>query len=106
MKPLKDSSEDFSTGVVERAILHYLHENGEKEARHIRYEVVRVDRFVSPYADSTGTLFTAVVREMFPFPQGYKEELTRWGVLLATFQEDGSFKISAPIMSAHLASLT
>jgi hypothetical protein len=106
MKPLKDLPEDFSTGVVERAVLSYLHENGEKEACHIHYEVIRVDRFASPSAGSTGTLFTAVVKELLPLPQEHKEELTRWGVLLATFQEDGSFKISAPIMSAHLSSLT
>jgi hypothetical protein len=107
MKPLKDLSEDFSIGMVERAILSYLHENGEKEVSHIRYEIIRVDRFESPYANSTGTIFTAVVREqLFPLPQEHKEELTRWGVLLATFQEDGSFKISAPIMSAYLSSLT
>jgi hypothetical protein len=106
MKPLKDLPEDFSTGVVERAVLSYLHENGEQEARPIRYEVIRIDRFAPPSAGSTGSLFTAVVKERLPLSQEHNEELTRWGVLLVALQEDGSFKVSAPLMSAHLSSLT
>ena len=103
MKPLNDLPEDFSTGVVERAVLRYLHENDGREAGHSRYEVVRIDRFASADGDATGTFFTAVVKELLLMPQERKEEFTRWGVLLATFQEDGSFKVSAPLMSAHLS---
>ncbi len=104
MKPLKDLPEDFSTGMVERAVLRYLYEDGEREARSRRYEVIRVDRFESPSANEAGTIFVVVVKEPFTPPVAPKEELTRLVVLLATFQE-GSLKISAPIMSAHLGSI-
>jgi hypothetical protein len=98
------SEEELSIGKVERAVLRYLYEDGEREAKRIRYEIIRVDRFESPSAHEAGTIFAVVVKERFTLPQ-HKEEHTMLGVLLATFQEDRSLKISAPIMSAHLGCL-
>jgi len=105
MKPLQDLSEDFSTGSVERAVLRYLYEDREREASSLRYEIIRVDRFASPCASEAGTIYAVVVKELVTLPVAQKEERTRWVVLLATSQEEGSLKISAPIMSAHLGSL-
>lgn len=105
MKPLKDVSEDFPVGMVERAALRYLYENGAREAQSPRYEILRVDRFESLSANEGGTVFAIVVKELFLLPHEQKEDLTRLVVLLATFQEDRSLKISTPIMSAHLGNL-
>jgi hypothetical protein len=102
---MKDQPEEDVFGKVERAVLRYLHEDEEGEADHNHsrcYDIILVDRFAA--SDTVGrVLFIAVVRERFPLPG--KPEGAMLGTLLVTFQEDGSFKISAPVMSAHLASL-
>jgi hypothetical protein len=69
------SEEELSIGRVERAVLHYLYEDGERAANHIRYEIIRVDRFESPYADTAavGSIFAVAVKELFTVARTYNK---------------------------------